>query len=169
MKRTLAFVRTVDSHGLKARCLLALQEGQIFIATVLQDGLVISFSLGLLTSQPAQERDRMGRSLAWNKSYHSECLWIWEALIPGLRAPLPNSKTEQRSSQVCHSRIQCSFHDKFLLLSLSYSYGCLMSTLWKQTMICVKKGCGSPKAYLGWRQANLSHLKTCEQISGEQK
>lgn len=64
----------VDSHGLKARCLRALQEGQIFIATVLQDGLVISLSLSLLTSQSAQERDRTGRSLAWNNSYHSECL-----------------------------------------------------------------------------------------------
>lgn len=64
----------VDSHGLKACCLLALQEGQIFIASVLQDGLVISLSLALLTSQPTQEHDRMGRSLAWNKIYHLECL-----------------------------------------------------------------------------------------------
>lgn len=53
----------VDSHGSKARCLLTLQEGQIFISE-LQDGLVISLSLALLTSQPAQGHDRMGRSLA---------------------------------------------------------------------------------------------------------
>lgn len=64
----------VDSHGLKARCLLTLQEGQIFIASELQDGLVISLSLALLPSQPAQGHDRKGRSLAWNKIYHSECL-----------------------------------------------------------------------------------------------
>lgn len=64
----------VDSHGSKARCLLTLQEGQIFIASELQDGLVISLSLALLPSQPAQGHDRMGRSLAWNKIYHSECL-----------------------------------------------------------------------------------------------
>ena len=64
----------VDSHGLKARCLLALQEGQIFIASLIQDGIVISLSLALLPSQSAQGHDRMGRSLAWNKIYHSECL-----------------------------------------------------------------------------------------------
>lgn len=32
-----------------------------------------------------------------------------------------------------------------------------------------RKDVESPKAYLRWRQANLSHLKTFEQISREQK
>lgn len=54
-----------------------------FIVWMFQDSLVTSLFLGLLASHSTHEHGRMERSLVWNKIYHSECLWIWAALVPG--------------------------------------------------------------------------------------